>query len=578
VVLLDEFEKADPNLFDILLQLLGEGRLTDSQGRLADFRNAVVIMTSNLGAESFRAGSVGFGEGEFVNWREHFQREVRKFVRPEFLGRIDRIVPFRPLSKEIVKQIAHRELNLLSRRSGLKYSDASLEFSDAAVDLLCELGYQPRYGARPLRRAIEQNITVPLADALSQISSDSTWTFEIGASDGRITVSPKKKSTKTKTHKEIEGEVINAWQQLGAMARTARTCGPMRDLENELERTLRQNELIEQRLKLAQGPRRIAVLRDQLQQGQVEVEVARRVRENLWQVVEQICRSQLELMVAWHRNQPLDWSAWQQSGKSHLTQLRKVTEDVLKRRTSSNDWMSLLAVGKGEAQLELLWKAYRILAQQNQWTCDTYLLQEYDPRRDESTPEYRKRVSERKIDVTKTSHEQPELRLVSPLESPDNSPEKLADAFRHDGSKSFNSQRAHVCGFAMQIRGAGVESWLGDEHGILHFFDAAATGAKRRMRFKLSVFKGRLAQIFLPHDWLEATATAERDPRRVIDVGAQHIYSGMELSMPYAQGKLSEGLVALISQEHEQALWTAIGYTGIPREAHLHNAEFEIPF
>ena len=92
-MLLDEFEKADPTVFDMLLQLLGEGRLTDSLGRLADFRNAVVIMTSNLGVESFRDSGFGFAEAG-TNWRPHFEREVQRFIRPELLGRIDRIVPF----------------------------------------------------------------------------------------------------------------------------------------------------------------------------------------------------------------------------------------------------------------------------------------------------------------------------------------------------------------------------------------------------------------------------------------------------------------------------------------------------
>ncbi|MEO8270752.1 MAG: AAA family ATPase, partial [Aureliella sp.] len=197
VVLLDEFEKADPAVFDLLLQLFGEGRLTDSQGRLADFRNAVVIMTSNLGAETFRGGGVGFGDGEQANWREHFEREVRRFVRPEFLGRLDRIVPFRPLSKEVVKQIAYRELEKLRQRPGLKYSDCELTFDESAIDRLCDLGYQPKYGARPLRRAIEHNVTVPLADALSSINDDDTWSFAVAEQEGQIVVRAKKLATKT---------------------------------------------------------------------------------------------------------------------------------------------------------------------------------------------------------------------------------------------------------------------------------------------------------------------------------------------------------------------------------------------
>ena len=119
-MLLDEFEKAHPRFFDLLLQVLGEGRLTDASGRLADFRNSVIVMTSNLGSESFGREQVGFeGRDRSSDGAEaHFLREVQTFVRPEFFNRIDRIVPFLPLSEDALKEIARRELGLLKRREG----------------------------------------------------------------------------------------------------------------------------------------------------------------------------------------------------------------------------------------------------------------------------------------------------------------------------------------------------------------------------------------------------------------------------------------------------------------------------
>ncbi len=108
-------------------------------------------MTSNLGVESFRESGFWIWRSG-GDWRAHFEREVRRFVRPELLGRIDRIVPFSPLPPPIVRQIAAREVNLLKERPGLKYADVRLEVSDALVDHLAALGYQPKYGARPLRR------------------------------------------------------------------------------------------------------------------------------------------------------------------------------------------------------------------------------------------------------------------------------------------------------------------------------------------------------------------------------------------------------------------------------------------
>ena len=123
VILFDEFEKAHPLFFDLLLQVLGEGRLTDAAGRVADFSNAVVIMTSNLGAESFQRSSVGFSNDpeRYAKAREHFTREVRAFVRPELFNRIDRIVPFAPLDEQTVLEIARRELRrAVAARDGLR--------------------------------------------------------------------------------------------------------------------------------------------------------------------------------------------------------------------------------------------------------------------------------------------------------------------------------------------------------------------------------------------------------------------------------------------------------------------------
>ena len=579
VVLLDEFEKADPNVFDLLLQLLGEGRLSDSQGRLADFRNAVVIMTSNLGAETFRGGGVGFGDGELANWREHFEREVRRFVRPEFLGRLDRIVPFRPLSKEVVKQIAYRELEKLRQRPGLKYSDCDLAFDDSAVDRLCELGYQPKYGARPLRRAIEHNVTVPLADALSTISGDDTWSFVVAEQQGEIVIQAKKLATKTKSHRQLEGDVIDAWQQLGRMARTARVSGPVRDLENELERTQRQNESLEKRLRRAQGPGRTSAIRTQIQQGQAFVEISRKIHAMLLETTERIGKSQLSLMTAWQQGAKLDWLQWQSLAKSELTLLRQAIEGVIRRRVSGSDVMSLVVIGRGELQLETLLKAYRLLADQNQWTCEAYALHEYDARRDENSPEFRKQKAPRDGAAKPQGIQQPSFRLLASVEGIVESGEVQVDAYKLEDDLPFQSAWPNPLGFLLQLQGLGVESWLEGEGGVIHFYDPATTGPKRRQRFRIQVFPQRLVAIHLPPDWLEPVAANLPDPRRVIDLVAQQVTSSSDVETVFPQGKVYDGLFANMQLEHERALWQAIGYVAIPRAASLDGIDdMDIPF
>jgi len=156
VILLDEIEKAHPDVFNILLQLLDDGRLTDNQGRTVDFRNTVVIMTSNIGSAVFDASDGGEAEKAGA-----VRGMLRSHFRPEFLNRIDEVVVFHPLSRENIRAIVDVQLRRLSKR--LEERRLTLELTDAARDLLAERGYDPVYGARPLKRAIQQLVLDPLA-------------------------------------------------------------------------------------------------------------------------------------------------------------------------------------------------------------------------------------------------------------------------------------------------------------------------------------------------------------------------------------------------------------------------------
>jgi ATP-dependent Clp protease ATP-binding subunit ClpA len=190
VVLLDEFEKAHPQFFDLLLQILGEGRLTDAAGRLADFRNAIVILTSNLGAESFQQGRVGFrpADVERAEAREHFTRVAEGFLRPELYNRLDRLVAFAPLSLDVERKIADRQLQLLATREGVRYRGVDLAIDSAVREYLAEAGFDPRYGARPLKRVIEQRLVAPLADQLNRYSTDQAVSARVAMVDGAIDV------------------------------------------------------------------------------------------------------------------------------------------------------------------------------------------------------------------------------------------------------------------------------------------------------------------------------------------------------------------------------------------------------
>ncbi|HEY1011733.1 MAG TPA: AAA family ATPase, partial [Herpetosiphonaceae bacterium] len=196
VVLFDELEKAHPDVFDILLGVLGEGRLTDAGGRTADFRNAIIIMTSNLGASRREMQTIGFGgqaapadadaNGRLVSY---FVKEAEQFFRPEFFNRIDRIVAFRPLSVESIRLITRRELGKLLMREGIVRRNLLVEIDDAVIEKLLERGFHPLYGARPLQREIERMVILPLARLLLNQGADQSHLLRFSVRDEQIHLS-----------------------------------------------------------------------------------------------------------------------------------------------------------------------------------------------------------------------------------------------------------------------------------------------------------------------------------------------------------------------------------------------------
>ncbi|WP_426568196.1 ATP-dependent Clp protease ATP-binding subunit [Streptomyces canus] len=190
LLLLDEVEKAHPDVFNILLQVLDDGRLTDAQGRTVDFTNTVIVMTSNLGSEAItrRGAGIGFGPGgaeaDEEARREQILRPLREHFRPEFLNRIDEIVVFRQLTGEQLRQIT--DLLLEKTRRLLQVQGIGVEFTGAAVDWLAERGYQPEYGARPLRRTIQREVDNELSRLLLDGRVKEGDRVTVDVEDGRL--------------------------------------------------------------------------------------------------------------------------------------------------------------------------------------------------------------------------------------------------------------------------------------------------------------------------------------------------------------------------------------------------------
>jgi ATP-dependent Clp protease ATP-binding subunit ClpA len=257
VVLLDEFEKAHPLFFDLLLQVLGEGRLTDAAGRLADFTNTVVVLTSNLGAESYQQGAFGFagvagdGPARREAARQHFTRAVEAFVRPELFNRLDRVVPFAPLGADVIREIAGRHLSRLEGRDGIRHRGVALSVGDGVAAHLARAGFDARYGARPLLRAVERELLAPLAWALNRHGTDAALAAAVTLEDGalRCAVRPRTDAAGrpipatggSAAPAEAAREAVDLRRSVQALDR----CRALREFRNELYRLEREQARFE---------------------------------------------------------------------------------------------------------------------------------------------------------------------------------------------------------------------------------------------------------------------------------------------------------------------------------------------
>jgi ATP-dependent Clp protease ATP-binding subunit ClpC len=183
-------EKAHPDVFNVLLQLLEDGRLTDGHGRTVDFKNVVVIMTSNLGTEEFQREGIGFGhrdEADEEKMKKNVESALKRTFRPELLNRIDDVIVFHPLTEEHLKSIV--DLLIRDTEQRLAERGIKVEISDEAKAWLARAGYDPVYGARPLRRAIEKHVDNPLSTKILQNEFKEGDTVRIGVQDDGLVFS-----------------------------------------------------------------------------------------------------------------------------------------------------------------------------------------------------------------------------------------------------------------------------------------------------------------------------------------------------------------------------------------------------
>lgn len=214
VILLDEIEKAHPDVFDYLLQVLGEGRLTDARGRVADFRSSIIIMTSNLGAREQSAG-VGF-DTSAARQSQVFTKAAQSFFRPEFFNRIDEVIAFRALDAEDVKQIVQIQLEQVLARDGIKRRQVFVAIDENAVQAVVDAGFDSQLGARAVRRMLEREVIQPLGDALSALSTNQPSLVRIVENDRKLTCQTRALSTATQRDYEANTNL----EQLAEIGKT----------------------------------------------------------------------------------------------------------------------------------------------------------------------------------------------------------------------------------------------------------------------------------------------------------------------------------------------------------------------
>jgi ATP-dependent Clp protease ATP-binding subunit ClpB len=190
VILFDEIEKAHPDVFNVMLQILDDGRLTDGQGRTVDFKNTIVIMTSNIGSPRILEYRGGFAGHEYERMKDAVLEEMRRHFRPEFLNRVDETIVFHALSEDHLKQIVEIQLGRL--RARLEERHIRIELTDAARTHLVRAGYDPSYGARPLKRAIQKEIETPLARRLlaGEVHDGETLLVDFDLPRGELSFTP----------------------------------------------------------------------------------------------------------------------------------------------------------------------------------------------------------------------------------------------------------------------------------------------------------------------------------------------------------------------------------------------------
>lgn len=537
VVLLDELEKAHSSFFDLLLQILGEGRLTDAAGRVADFSNCVIIMTSNLGSESYGRDVGGFSEPAASSLRasEHFSRRVAEFFRPELFNRLDRIVPFSPLSQATIAAIAAREVTALTMRDGMRYRRVTCQIAPAVTDQLSAAGYHVRYGARPLKRALERELVAPLAEQLNQYQADLPLSLYVEWDESLNRVNCRARPGHTQTPVSSGDDAVAAIEKAVEQRRFVqaleRAPSTLR-LKNEIFRLSQQRQA---RMKRQRDKTfRYDPSEQQLNQLQV-------MQRRLGRLVKDAVAIEERVLVAWHGGRAIDAETIRTETDRARQELHQLLLEMYRQDSGPAEVGTVCVFSEDPRWITALARAYDHLARTRDLKISRYYLTPYRPEFDSANE---RRSAGSPTASVPAGGIRPTYHLTHRKDTANEKPEKTLDAYHTVNASAFDALPEGVIGVALQLRGEAAFLMVAGESGIHEFQQG-----QDLTRCLVEVVSEPLANYEPPKNIYRRKAIPSQPRRRKYLVDEQTIFDP-RLSSEFAWD--GENLVLIVAQLAEQ--------------------------
>ncbi|MCG8650690.1 MAG: AAA family ATPase, partial [Pirellulales bacterium] len=564
LVLLDEFEKAHPSVFDLLLQVLGEGRLTDGQGRLADFRNSIVLMTSNLGVESFRAVPLGLAETQQQErYQSHFERHVREFLRPEMFNRIDRILTYNPLDEATVRRIARLRLEEIRQRDGWKGAGDRLDVADEALGLLASDGYQLQYGARPLSRELERRLVTPLSEAICDSGRLSRLTAIVERvqthpeAPPRIAVQAKSLQKKTPSSETSVEQLIEQMTHLRRRSQALERCESVRRLRNQytivsrkIKSLIRKSTDKSQRDKIRFGPL-----------GAHRLQMRQRLQQ-VTRLGQQVCDAEASVLHRYYQNQPIN----NDRINDQLLQLREQMWNLLcllrDQTAIDNQRITLAVSGANLAVSKLLLEAYQQIAAVRHWNFEVHALL-----RRSTAPAASSRQTDDPLIEAEGWSERAAFRIATERDRQEQQRQEPADeqrvqsrlaAYRLLQADAITRWPAGTLALMITFRGKAASLAMESEQGV-HTFHRPQQSKSESASVLVSAHRGMPIEYVAP-DWLlQRQFQLAGHPRRWYDIAGGLVQDMTEGSpRPVKIDRQGRWLDLLVEQEMSRRIWSEL--------------------